>query len=171
MDLTISNSARIILTSYLTYFSSPFQWLPNAWDQGKIFMYMLYMYMLLIQWKIGREYTYVHKILWIHILKKKMQLNLCKTTLWRQYTSHSQCWKVLQLPELENVQCRKTWNMKRRLSCRLNLCKVCIHWIFMPPAWKVRRGHLVFGSSVRLSVRLSVCPSVIPSRLYTKCNI
>ena len=30
----------------------------------------------------------------------------------------------------------------------------------MPPAWKVRRGHLVFGSSVRPSVRLSVCPSV-----------
>ena len=29
-------------------------------------------------------------------------------------------------------------------------------WIFMPPAWKVRRGHLVFGSSVRLSV----CPSL-----------
>ena len=25
--------------------------------------------------------------------------------------------------------------------------------IFMPPAWKVRRGHLVFGSSVCLSVR------------------
>ena len=37
--------------------------------------------------------------------------------------------------------------------------------IFMPPAWKVRRGHLVFGLSVRLSVRPSVCPSVIPSRL------
>ena len=32
--------------------------------------------------------------------------------------------------------------------------------IFMPPAWKVRRGHLVFGSSVRPSVRPSVCPSV-----------
>ena len=32
--------------------------------------------------------------------------------------------------------------------------------IFMPPAWKVRQGHLVFGSSVRLSVCLSVCPSV-----------
>ena len=31
--------------------------------------------------------------------------------------------------------------------------------IFMPPAWKVRRGHLVFGSSVRPSV----CPSVRPS--------
>ena len=25
-----------------------------------------------------------------------------------------------------------------------------IWWRFMPPAWKVRRGHLVFGSSVRL---------------------
>ena len=35
-------------------------------------------------------------------------------------------------------------------------------WIFMPPAWKVRRGHLVIGSSVRLSVCLSVCPSVCP---------
>ena len=36
------------------------------------------------------------------------------------------------------------------------------HWtismiIFMPPAWKVRRGHLVIGSSVRPSVRPSVC--------------
>ena len=32
--------------------------------------------------------------------------------------------------------------------------------IFMSPAWKVRRGHLVFGSSVRPSVCLSVCNSV-----------
>ena len=32
--------------------------------------------------------------------------------------------------------------------------------IFMPPAWKVRRGHLVIGSSVRPSVCPSVCPSV-----------
>ena len=32
--------------------------------------------------------------------------------------------------------------------------------IFMPPAWKVRRGHLVFGSSVRPSVRPFVCLSV-----------
>ena len=31
--------------------------------------------------------------------------------------------------------------------------------VFMLPAWKVRRGHLVFGSSVRPSV----CPSVRPS--------
>ena len=30
----------------------------------------------------------------------------------------------------------------------------------MPPAWKVRRGHLVIGSSVCLSVRLSVRNSV-----------
>ena len=52
-------------------------------------------------------------------------------------------------------------------------------WLFMSPAWKVRRGHLVFGSSVRpsvcpsvrLFVRPSVCPSVIPSRLHSKCNI
>ena len=35
-------------------------------------------------------------------------------------------------------------------------------YIFMPPAWKVRRGHLEFGS---LSVSPSVHPSVIPSRL------
>ena len=32
------------------------------------------------------------------------------------------------------------------------------HIVFMPPAWKVRRGHLVFGSSVRPSV----CPFVRP---------
>ena len=32
--------------------------------------------------------------------------------------------------------------------------------IFMPLAWKVRQGHLVIGSSVRLSVCLSVCPFV-----------
>ena len=40
----------------------------------------------------------------------------------------------------------------------------CSHFasIFMPPAWKVRRGHLVFGSSVRLFVRLSVCLFVRP---------
>ena len=31
---------------------------------------------------------------------------------------------------------------------------------FSAPAWNVRRGHLVFGSSVRLSVRPSVCTSV-----------
>ena len=30
----------------------------------------------------------------------------------------------------------------------------------MPPAWKVRRGHLVIGSSVRPSVCPSVCNSV-----------
>ena len=30
----------------------------------------------------------------------------------------------------------------------------------MPPAWKVRRGHLVIGLSVHLSVRLSVLTSV-----------
>ena len=35
-----------------------------------------------------------------------------------------------------------------------------IQRIFMPPAWKVRRGHLVIGSSVRPSVCLSVRPSV-----------
>ena len=29
-------------------------------------------------------------------------------------------------------------------------------WIFYAPAWKVRRGHLVIGSSVCLSVRNSV---------------
>ena len=32
--------------------------------------------------------------------------------------------------------------------------------LFMPPAWKVRGGHLVIGSSVHLSVCLSVCNSV-----------
>ena len=32
--------------------------------------------------------------------------------------------------------------------------------IFMPRAWKIRRGHLVIGSSVRLFVRLSVRNSV-----------
>ena len=30
-----------------------------------------------------------------------------------------------------------------------------VNHLFMPLAWKVRRGHLVFGSSVRLSVRNS----------------
>ena len=45
------------------------------------------------------------------------------------------------------------------------------NFIFMPPAWKVRWGHLVIGSSVRPSVRLSVRLSVIPSRLQSKCNI
>ena len=33
-------------------------------------------------------------------------------------------------------------------------------WFFMPPAWKVRQGHLVIGSSICLSVCLSICPSV-----------
>ena len=30
--------------------------------------------------------------------------------------------------------------------------------VFMPPAWRVRRGYLVIGSSVCPSVRLYVCP-------------
>ena len=38
--------------------------------------------------------------------------------------------------------------------------------IFMPPAWKVRRGHLV----IELFVRLSVCLSVISSHIQTKFN-
>ena len=36
---------------------------------------------------------------------------------------------------------------------------VCSFLIFMPPAWKVRRGHLVIGSSI-CPVRPFVCPSV-----------
>ena len=31
-------------------------------------------------------------------------------------------------------------------------------YVFMPPAWKVCRGHLVIESSVCLSLCLSVCP-------------
>ena len=49
---------------------------------------------------------------------------------------------------------------------KLNMCYAytvgrfkTIH-VFMPPAWKVRRGHLVIGSSVCPFVRLSVCLSV-----------
>ena len=37
---------------------------------------------------------------------------------------------------------------------------VRLQMTFSAPAWKVHRGHLVFGSSVRLSVRPFVCPSV-----------
>ena len=40
-------------------------------------------------------------------------------------------------------------------QCNVNKC---IFWIFMPPAWKVYRGHLVIGLSICLSVHLSVCP-------------
>ena len=46
---------------------------------------------------------------------------------------------------------------------------VCLYLFissFMPPAWKVRRGHLVIGSSVRPSV----CPSVIPSIVRPACK-
>ena len=39
---------------------------------------------------------------------------------------------------------------------------------FMPPAWKVRRGHLVFESSVFLSVRLSVRNFVLYKVQYLK---
>ena len=35
--------------------------------------------------------------------------------------------------------------------------------IFMPPAWKVHRGHLVIGSSVHPSVCLFVCPYFRPA--------
>ena len=38
----------------------------------------------------------------------------------------------------------------------------------MPPAWKVRRGHLVFESSVFLSVRLSVRNFVLYKVQYLK---
>ena len=40
----------------------------------------------------------------------------------------------------------------------------------MPPAWKVRRGHLVIGLSVRPSVCLSVCLSVCPPVCPSVCN-
>ena len=42
-----------------------------------------------------------------------------------------------------------------RMVCGILLCPVKI-FIFMPRAWKVRQGHLVNGSSVRLSI----CPFV-----------
>ena len=35
-------------------------------------------------------------------------------------------------------------------------------WVFMPLAWKVRRGHLVIGVSIH--------PSVMSSCLHKKCN-
>ena len=75
----------------------------------------------------------------------------------------------------------------------LHVCPICFNilswnfvydFLFMPLAWKVRRGHLVIGHpsvclsvrqsvrpSVRLSVRPSICLSVILSRLQTKFNI
>ena len=60
--------------------------------------------------------------------------------------------------------------MVRKFSFCSNFMKMSsqtlsFYTFFMPPAWKVRQGHLVN--------RLSVCPSVIPSRLHTctKCNI
>ena len=40
-------------------------------------------------------------------------------------------------------------------------------WPFMPPAWKVRRGHLVIGSSVRLSIHPSVCPYFCPAYILS----
>ena len=50
------------------------------------------------------------------------------------------------------------WNLKVKI-------KLSLKNVFMPPAWKVRRGHLVIGSSIYLSLCLSACLSVIPSRL------
>ena len=35
-----------------------------------------------------------------------------------------------------------------------------VNFFYMPPTWKIRRGHLVIGSSVRPSVCPSVCLSV-----------
>ena len=52
----------------------------------------------------------------------------------------------------------------------INLQYTPLTCVFMTPAWKVRRGHLVIRSSVRPSVCLFVCLSVIPSRLQTKSN-
>ena len=56
--------------------------------------------------------------------------------------------------------------MGTKFSLHTVICfelSVVIKHYFYAPAWKVRRGHLVIGSSVRLSV----CLSVIPSRLQS----
>ena len=58
----------------------------------------------------------------------------------------------------------------------LALSKQYLHFVmnlpvvnfFMPPAWKVRRGHLVFESSVFLSVHLSVRNFVLYKVQYLK---
>ena len=57
---------------------------------------------------------------------------------------------------LTNVGCA---GMLRFAFLYLFLVPFCSQ-IFMPPAWKVRQGHLVIGSSVHPSVRLSVRNSV-----------
>ena len=70
--------------------------------------------------------------------------------------------RVRQLSQNAYFLCAKFQVEFRRHGARKQggQCTLSLHLIFMPPAWKVRRGHLVFGSSVRLSVRLSVRNSV-----------
>ena len=57
---------------------------------------------------------------------------------------------------VKTVKIMVLWKFPEYESCNLlQLLQVDKYsWIFMPPAWKVRRGHLVIGSSVRLFV----CP-------------
>ena len=48
------------------------------------------------------------------------------------------------------------WIMNRAPTSSYNTLIWTAAIIFMPPAWKVRRGHLVIGSSIRLFVHPSV---------------
>ena len=66
----------------------------------------------------------------------------------------------------------------RQCTLHLSGIELCINMhvgkhssSFYAPAWKVRRGHIVIGSSVHPFVCLSVCLSIIPSGFQTKCNI
>ena len=54
------------------------------------------------------------------------------------------------------------WSCKLTFVPSVHVCHSCLagRMLFMPPAWKVCRGHLVFGSSVRPSVCLSGRPFV-----------
>ena len=76
-----------------------------------------------------------------------------------------------------------TIRVRNRLEMK-NFMKNIWHWhcsystanIFMPLAWKVCRGHLVFGSSVHPSVSPSICLSfrnsdlLIKKKHYLKCG-
>ena len=62
----------------------------------------------------------------------------------------------LSVPQI--LTCDLDLDVRRTFENNLNLA---INFeLFMPPAWKVRQGHLVIGASVRPSICLSVCPSV-----------
>ena len=95
-----------------------------------------------------------YKILMLKILSKWLnKLCICIISLCLKNDSYWKCCNGHIATDFDNIH--KTLNLEM-IKQKVDYCKN----IFMPPAWKVRQGQLVFGSSVCLSVCLSVRPFV-----------